>query len=132
MDSSIVELRQLFRACDRQNRGYIDRTEFKELCTSFDIENGDADVIFTDLDRDGDQRINLEDFTLGFREFLTIAAQSPPPPLPPPLQSKRAQRLLRKQATERAWKVFSDRLGQDNIRRCLNNRLVNLSSCHRS
>lgn len=52
-----VELRQLFQACDRHQRGYIDRSEFGELCASFQIDSSDVDVIFADLDRDGDQRI---------------------------------------------------------------------------
>ena len=52
-----VELRQLFQACDRHQRGYIDRQEFGELCASFHIEPEDVDVIFDDLDRDRDQRI---------------------------------------------------------------------------
>lgn len=54
-----VQLRQLFQACDRHQRGYIDRHEFAELCASFQINSSDIDVIFADLDRDGDQRIRL-------------------------------------------------------------------------
>ena len=31
----------------------------------------DSDVIFADLDHDGDGKINFEDFSFGFRDFLT-------------------------------------------------------------
>lgn len=55
----MAELGQLFQACDRQRKGFIGREEFGELCTSFQIESADADVIFADLDRDGDERIRL-------------------------------------------------------------------------
>ena len=32
---------------------------------------GDSDIIFADLDHDGDGKINFEDFSFGFRDFLT-------------------------------------------------------------
>ena len=110
MNSSADELRRLFQACDRHQRGYIDREEFAELCTSFHIDQVDADIIFCDLDRDGDQRINLQDFTSGFRDFLTIPAHP------------HKKNVLKKQATEKAWKLFTDRVGQHNIERFLNSR----------
>ena len=110
MNSSVDELRRLFRACDRHQRGYIDRVEFAELCASFHIDDADAGVIFTDLDRDGDRRINLQDFTSGFRDFLTVAADP------------NKKNALKRQATDKAWRLFSDRIGQDNIQRFLNNR----------
>ena len=51
------QLRLLFQTCDRRRRGYIDRDEFGELCATFEIDSKDVDVIFADLDRDGDHRI---------------------------------------------------------------------------
>jgi len=51
--------------------GYIDHHEFRDLCASFDINPHDADIIFADLDHDGDNRISFEDFSFGFRDFLT-------------------------------------------------------------
>ena len=32
---------------------------------------GDSDIIFADLDHDGDGKINFDDFSFGFRDFLT-------------------------------------------------------------
>lgn len=56
-NGGVLQLRQLFQACDRHQRGYIDRHEFGQLCASFQIDPADVDVIFNDLDRDRDQRI---------------------------------------------------------------------------
>ena len=36
-----------------------------------DVFQGDSDIIFADLDHDGDGKINFEDFSFGFRDFLT-------------------------------------------------------------
>ena len=41
----------------------------------FQIGNEDADAIFDDLDHDGDGRISFEDFSFGFRDFLTPGAK---------------------------------------------------------
>ncbi len=60
----------IFR-CDTHGKGYIDLEEFRDLCGSFEIGRDDADVIFADLDHDGDGRISFEDFSYGFRDFLT-------------------------------------------------------------
>lgn len=57
-----VELRRLFEACDRHRRGFIGRDEFAELCDSFQIGRSESEVIFADLDRDGDQRIRWSTF----------------------------------------------------------------------
>ena len=66
-----VRLDQLFTRCDTKGTGFIDRDEFRELCGGFDIGAQDADIIFADLDHDGDGRISYEDFSHGFRDFLT-------------------------------------------------------------
>lgn len=110
MNSSADELRRLFQACDRHQRGYIDRAEFAQLCASFHIDGGDADVVFADLDRDGDRRINLQDFTSGFRDFLTIPAHP------------REENVAKKEASEKSWRLFTDRIGQGNLQRFLNSR----------
>lgn len=68
---SDVHLEDLFHECDRHGEGRIGPDEFRELCAKFEIGPGDADAIFADLDRDGDGQICLEDFALGFRDFLS-------------------------------------------------------------
>ncbi|XP_025198054.1 ras and EF-hand domain-containing protein homolog [Melanaphis sacchari] len=73
---SDVHLEDLFYECDRNGEGKIGPEEFQELCAKFDIEPSDSDVIFTDLDRDGDGQICLEDFAWGFRDFLSPDKQN--------------------------------------------------------
>jgi hypothetical protein len=65
------QLEQLFRACDKQGTGHIGPSEFRDLCSGFDIDPVDSDAIFNDLDHDGDGQVSLEDFAWGFRDFLT-------------------------------------------------------------
>ena len=65
----------LFSKCDRRGTGFIDSQAFRELCASFEIEGEDADSIFYDLDHDGDNKISFEDFSHGFRDFLTPGAR---------------------------------------------------------
>lgn len=111
-----VELRQLFQACDRHQRGYIDRHEFGQLCASFHIDPADVDVIFDDLDRDRDQRISLDDFSQGFRDFLQPGRAEEQRDDKP---NNSSRRRLKKQATLKAWREFSDRLGHSTIRQFL-------------
>ena len=68
---SQLRLEQLFNKCDRKGTGFIDLDEFRDLCSGFGISAEDADMIFADLDHDGDGRISFEDFSFGFRDFLT-------------------------------------------------------------
>lgn len=70
MNESQLKLEQLFKSCDTRGTGFIDKQEFHDLCSGFNIGNGDADIIFFDLDHDGDGRISFEDFSFGFRDFL--------------------------------------------------------------
>ncbi|XP_021930330.1 ras and EF-hand domain-containing protein-like isoform X2 [Zootermopsis nevadensis] len=70
-----LQLEQLFRACDKQGSGHIGPSEFRDLCSSFDIDPDDSDTIFTDLDHDGDGQVSLEDFRWGFRDFLAPSSR---------------------------------------------------------
>ena len=50
----------------------IESTESKQAKSHFYFYcQGDSDIIFADLDHDGDGKINFEDFSFGFRDFLT-------------------------------------------------------------
>merc|ERR1719445_2915766 len=69
--ASTVRLEQLFNRCDTTGSGFIGIIEFQDLCAGFGIDEGDSDIIFADLDHDGDGKINFEDFSFGFRDFLT-------------------------------------------------------------
>lgn len=73
--SQNLKLEHLFKRCDTRGTGFIDQKEFRDLCRGFEIENNDADIIFDDLDHDGDGRISFNDFAFGFRDFLTPGAR---------------------------------------------------------
>lgn len=64
------QLESLFRACDKTGSGKIGLDAFRDLCTEFDIQEGDCVAIFNDLDHDGDGQVSLDDFAWGFRDFL--------------------------------------------------------------
>lgn len=70
------QLEDLFRTCDKKGTGLIGPEEFRELCAGFDIGASDSDAIFTDLDHDGDGKISMEDFAWGFKNFLSLGAES--------------------------------------------------------
>ena len=69
------KLEQLFNRCDTRGTGFIGQKEFRDLCSGFDIDSEDADIIFVDLDHDGDGKIIFDDFAFGFRDFITPGAR---------------------------------------------------------
>jgi len=132
MMSHSLRLEQLFSQCDTSGTGFINGEDFRDLCGGFGIEEGDSDIIFADLDHDGDGKINFEDFSFGFRDFLTpgsrrgslqlglvpgLGHQSNQDENPdnPKLKSME----VKHQRAIKAWKNFADNMGKDNIRKFL-------------
>lgn len=138
-------MEQLFRRCDTTGTGYIDKDEFRDLCAGFDIGSDDADVIFADLDHDGDGRISFEDFSFGFRDFLTpgskrgsvqLGLMSPKGQVSrqPSFKFKEFERMDSLQEVEakqkemekkhrvakQAWQHLADNLGKDDVKKFLN------------
>lgn len=101
---SSLHLEDLFHECDRNGQGKIGPEEFQELCAKFDIGCSDADVIFSDLDRDGDGQICLEDFACGFRDFLSPDKQDKP--------SKAMPTNARDRRNSQAWTTFVASIGE--------------------
>lgn len=124
-----MRLEQLFKRCDTKGIGFIDKDEFRELCAGFEIGNEDADVIFADLDHDGDGRISFEDFSFGFRDFLTPGAKRGSTQLSQNQSSSRISRqdsMAKQQEMEErhfkartAWRHLADNLGNDDIKKFL-------------
>ena len=137
-----VRLDQLFTRCDTKGTGFIDRDEFRELCGGFDIGAQDADIIFADLDHDGDGRISYEDFSHGFRDFLTPGSRRGTAQLTAPwhrqnsfrgtpentdqslveLEAKQKEMVKRHQRARKAWHHLADHLSQDDIKKFLADR----------
>lgn len=132
-----LQLEQLFQRCDTTNSGHIGIREFQDLCQEFGIEEGDSDIIFADLDHDGDGKINFEDFSFGFRDFLTPGSRRGSiqlgllPMHPGPggerggalqdeeIQPRQRDMEIKHQRAQAAWRNFADNMGKDNIRRFL-------------
>ena len=64
-DSS--QIGQLFQACDLDGSGYIDERELASICS--DLSAGEVSDIFHQLDKDGNGRITIAEFSEGFKEI---------------------------------------------------------------
>ena len=72
-DKSEVRLEELFKACDFDGSGFIDKSELRQLCA--DLELTDFDDVFKELDQDADGRISMADFRSGFRSVSSLFSQ---------------------------------------------------------
>ncbi|KAK7469798.1 hypothetical protein BaRGS_00033502 [Batillaria attramentaria] len=66
-DHDSERLGALFKACDLDGSGFIDQHELARVCT--ELSTDDLREVFSELDRDGDGRISVEEFAKGFREI---------------------------------------------------------------
>ncbi|XP_076010328.1 ras and EF-hand domain-containing protein homolog [Genypterus blacodes] len=61
-------LRSLFRACDLNQSGYIQRTQFLSLCAELQVSAAEAIAIFDRLDVHKDGAVSLPEFISGFND----------------------------------------------------------------
>ncbi|KAJ9586006.1 hypothetical protein L9F63_020344 [Diploptera punctata] len=131
-----LQLEQLFRACDKRGTGHIGPSEFRELCAGFEIDPIDSDVIFTDLDHDGDGQVSLEDFAWGFRDFLAPGSRRGSMQVGIDSHIRGEMSLTREEAIRRqaemekrhsqakyAWSNLVASVGELNVHKFLNKRL---------
>lgn len=59
------ELGQLFRTFDQDGSGYIDQERLTSICSELTV--GDLNEVFSQLDKDQDGRISVEEFAKGYR-----------------------------------------------------------------
>lgn len=57
----------LFRACDLDGSGYIDETELASICP--ELSKDEVKDVFRQLDKDGDGKIGVDEFSRGFKEI---------------------------------------------------------------
>ena len=57
----------LFRVCDLDGSGYIDETELASICP--ELSPAEVKDVFRQLDKDGDGKISVDEFTRGFKEI---------------------------------------------------------------
>ena len=62
-DTSRID--QLFEACDLDGSGFIDEEELKNICA--DLTTEEVSEVFQELDKDGDGKISISEFSDGFK-----------------------------------------------------------------
>ena len=65
-------VREIFLAWDLDGNGFIDKQEFANCCAELNMTRQQLDTIFTELDRDGDERISLTEFSDGFQRVCSL------------------------------------------------------------
>lgn len=120
-------LEELFKTCDTKGGGVIGPKEFEELCNKFGIASSDSDVIFLDLDHDGDGYIDFQDFSYGIRDFLTPGSRRGSFQISPVADaitnSQQLMEMEKRHASARtAWKHFTNNVGPSNIEPFIPNR----------
>lgn len=96
-------LRELFRACDVDNSGVIEKWEFERLCSELRVRDTDIDDMFTKLDANEDGAINMDEFIRGFQTASSLSG-------PGGETSERVNGA--EDCTLVAWEDFQRRLGE--------------------
>lgn len=68
-------LRALFRACDVDNSGVIEKWEFEQMCSELRVRAPDIDDIFAKLDANEDGAINMDEFIRGFQAASSLSGE---------------------------------------------------------
>lgn len=68
------DMRQLFKVCDLDGSGHIDRYELQQICPH--LNEDEINSVFNDLDRNNDGLISFNEFCQGFKELLPISYSS--------------------------------------------------------
>uniref|UniRef100_UPI00398F2549 EF-hand calcium-binding domain-containing protein 4B n=1 Tax=Pristiophorus japonicus TaxID=55135 RepID=UPI00398F2549 len=61
---------EFFQICDREKKGFIDRRDLQHLQTELSLDVDELQNVFDALDMDGNGYLTLEEFTVGFNQFL--------------------------------------------------------------
>lgn len=96
-----ANLRALFRACDVDNSGVIEKWEFEQMCSELRVHSADMDDIFTKLDTNEDGAINMDEFIRGFQTASSLSSEG-----------EMRERLNGAEAFTLAWEDFRSRLGE--------------------
>lgn len=67
---------QLFDLCDREQKGYIVKSDLERLAGEFQLTEEQLGDLFHSLDVDGNGCLTLEEFVAGFGKFLDTSEQN--------------------------------------------------------
>lgn len=95
-------LRALFRACDVDNSGVIEKWEFEQMCSELRVHSADIDDLFTKLDANEDGAINMDEFIQGFQTASSLSSEG----------GEMSERVNGAEAFSLAWEDFKSRLGE--------------------
>lgn len=95
-------LRALFRACDMDNSGVIEKWEFEQMCSELRVRSADIDDIFTKLDTNEDGAINMDEFIRGFQAASSLSSAG----------GEMSERAPGAEECTLAWEDFHQRLGE--------------------
>lgn len=95
-------LRALFRACDVDNSGFIEKWEFEQMCLELRVRSADVDDMFTKLDANADGAINMDEFIRGFQTVSGLSSEG----------GAMGERVNGAEASTLAWEDFRTRLGE--------------------
>lgn len=62
--------RELFYLCDTERKGYITKSDLQRVSYDLNLNFDQLDLIFDKLDQDGNGRLTLDEFAVGFGAFL--------------------------------------------------------------
>uniref|UniRef100_A0A8C1Q7Q9 RAS and EF-hand domain containing n=1 Tax=Cyprinus carpio TaxID=7962 RepID=A0A8C1Q7Q9_CYPCA len=94
-------LRELFRACDADHSGRIEKWEFVRICAEVRVRSTEIDALFSRLDTDKDGTINLEEFMDGFQESHLLRDED----------ETSSEHAAAGESSSAAWEDFKSRLG---------------------
>ncbi|XP_026876039.2 ras and EF-hand domain-containing protein homolog isoform X2 [Electrophorus electricus] len=66
----LEKIQELFQICDSDDKGYITRTDMKKLHGEMPLTAEELENVFNSLDSDKNGCLTLEEFSLGFSDFL--------------------------------------------------------------
>ncbi|CAH1251732.1 RASEF [Branchiostoma lanceolatum] len=103
------DLEEIFSNLDRSGSGFIEKSDFENLCQNLELDGEEVEAVFRELDKDGDRRISLHEFTDGLKHVeLFVRQRATSTPAAMGLAERTSSPVTRE-----AWGLFSHRSGRD-------------------
>ncbi|XP_019621100.1 PREDICTED: ras and EF-hand domain-containing protein homolog isoform X4 [Branchiostoma belcheri] len=100
------DLEEIFTNLDRSGSGFLEKSDFENLCQNLELDGEEVEAVFRELDKDGDRRISLHEFTDGLKHVEVFIRQRA-------VSSPAVTGRTSSPVTREAWGLFSHRSGRD-------------------